>query len=263
MTKDEVKYFLAGLKMVIKRSWPTQGEFAQGVTSKVNLSNILRGNSGTSKVMVKKLADRAGMSVDELVEMGKGTARTRKSDYSPVITQSVVPAIKVTPVMSSSELFSQTGDYSLQITENLMAHAKSVNTSIKGLVEDRERLQKLVEYQQHMINYLAHSVKVINPDKTIDYCNPYYPEHFNVATGSNCADTDCSWCQGECMVEYVFSEGKSVRKVIQEGGSWFVRIAHPIFSPTGKIMKVIVVTQPLDNILQLIKEAGAVDEEVA
>jgi len=263
MTKDEVQYFLAGLKTVIKRSWPTQGEFAEGVTSKVNLYNILRGNSGTSKVMVKKLADRAGVSVDELIEMGKDTVRTRKDDRSPLTIQSGVPAITVTPEMSSSELFSQTADYSLQITENLMAQAKSVNLSIKGLVKDRERLQKLMEYQQHMINYLAYSVKVINPDKTIDYCNPYYPEHFNVAVGSSCADTDCSWCQGECMIEGVFSTGKSVHKVIQEGGSWFLRMAHPIFFPTGKIMKVIVIMQPLDNVRQLIKESGVLDEEVA
>ena len=67
-----MEYFIAGLKSVIKSDWPSQEKFAEGVTSKVNLSNVLRGERGTSLDMRRKLAAKAGLTVEDVIALGKG-----------------------------------------------------------------------------------------------------------------------------------------------------------------------------------------------
>jgi hypothetical protein len=71
MTPETKKYFIKGLRIAIKSSGRTQKEFAQGVTSPVNLSRILRKTSGLSEDMANALAKKAGSDVMGIARIGE------------------------------------------------------------------------------------------------------------------------------------------------------------------------------------------------
>ena len=103
---NNVDAFITGLKMVIRNSWPTQEEFAKGVTSKVNMSNILRGTGGTSYKMRKALAARAGVTVEDVVALGQKKA-TGRNHFSSVGNPELIstPARRATDTAVSDVSF--------------------------------------------------------------------------------------------------------------------------------------------------------------
>jgi hypothetical protein len=80
MTPEEIKYFLKGLALVIDKTGQTQKEFAQGVTSSVNLSRILKQGYGVSSKKATALAKKAGMGVLEVARLGENAERGYKTE---------------------------------------------------------------------------------------------------------------------------------------------------------------------------------------
>ncbi len=128
MTNANTDPFIVGLRKVIKTTAPSQEKFAEGVTSKVNLSNVLRGHSGTSLKMREKLARKAGMTVEEVISVGKRSTLpgiTSGVDFGadPLNTFGKVAE------MSATEILNKVGGLNLDIAEGL------VNGYKKGLLQ--------------------------------------------------------------------------------------------------------------------------------
>lgn len=72
---NDMQAFILGLKTIIRTNWDSQEEFAKGVTSKVNMSNILRGVGGTSFKMRQALPAKAGMTMEDVINIGKSKSK--------------------------------------------------------------------------------------------------------------------------------------------------------------------------------------------
>jgi len=98
MDINEDKCFRAGLRVAIKQSGIKQGAWSEGVTSPVNLSNILRNKVGLSRQMIEALAEKAGMSVAEIIELGKEKDST---EQAPEPTSKQVDPMEVMAAVSA------------------------------------------------------------------------------------------------------------------------------------------------------------------
>jgi len=259
MEKDDIEYFIAGLKSVISGQWPSQEKFAEGVTSKVHLSNVLRGTSGTSLDMRRKLAAKAGFTIEDVIALGKRRLHPEADtveDTAEPDSQAVAFSSDELIDMNSSDLLSKVSDYSSEIADQMMAHAKLVAGSAKALAEERNRLLKLFRREQAVSNSIGEAIKVVNKKYNIGYCNRAYSERYKQVEGDHCSKDNCISCRGACLAGKVFATGKPEQSLVEDNGSWFYKTAYPIPSPNGIIDAVVVVSREMDTLLELMREAG-------
>lgn len=97
MNPETTRFFIEGLKVAIDRTGMSHTEFALGITSKSNLSNILRYKVGTSDKMKTALAKKAGLDVAEIVALGQGGSTQTLSDKAqdrPNRTSDFIPGVQ-------------------------------------------------------------------------------------------------------------------------------------------------------------------------
>lgn len=258
MENSDLNYFVTGLKSVIKSEWPSQEKFAEGVTSKVNLSNVLRLQRGASHEMRKNLAARAGLTVEEVIAIGKRKLHP-EADEPKVTTEPSSSGIPFNAdelsAMRSAELNRKVGWYSSEIIDKMMAHAKQVGATLNMLTEERNRIQELLLLEQKIANTIEEAIKVVNRDLRIVYCNQAYvsmnPDFFS----DDCAGSLCEQCKTGCIAEKVFTAGKPDRSLVERNGSWIYLTAYPMKSEIGIIDHVVIVSREM-NLFQMLEEQG-------
>lgn len=266
MTKDEIPFFISGLRAVIKNAWNSQEEFAEGVTSKVHLSNILRHRVGASPKMRNQLAERAGLSVDDLIEMGKAVAKATAGTQQQVQYIAEAPqaafAAEELDEMSPGELIGKLSDYSSDVTEKLLGQVKAVTSTMKILAEERSRVMGMLQREQLITNSIDETIKVVDTALNIVYCNRAYTEKYRQTAGDTCSFDRCSSCQGSCLAKSVFSTGKPEKRLVEYEGKFFYRTAYPMLSATGTISHAVVVSREIENMEAMLKNIGLKLESV-
>jgi transcriptional regulator with PAS, ATPase and Fis domain len=228
MSNPDVGPFIRGLKRVINSKYSSQVEFAEGVTSKVNLSNILRGNSGTSESMRQKLAERAGMTIEEIISIGK---RSAVSGFNHGQRASDMGAFGNVAEMNATEIINKANDINLGITEHLLNHTRMTNNVISTLTTERDKLLTILQSEQAILNAITDKVKVVDRKLNITYCNRAATEANQQVIGDSCKEPDCDLCNSGCIALSVFTSGKT-KKVLQKtpSGSYESRVAYPQLS---------------------------------
>ena len=247
-TPPEIRYFIAGLKKIIRTSWPTQEEFSRGVTSEVNMSNILRGNTGTSATMRQALAQKAGMSIEEVIELGKASL-----NGEPILNKNIVtPAIMNNNQDEESyfyggsitDILNNIADLSVEMHNNLSNYTKSMTSMTRNLIEERDKLVKLLAQEQAIFNALPGLIKIVNRDMQVVSVNRAMLEKYQVTPGDTCYQDNCALCGGvhdNCIVKQVFQRGKPIRRILHgEQNKWCIMSAFPITDPTWQVEKVVI-----------------------
>jgi len=256
MKDDDMKNFISGLKTVIRRSWPTQEEFAAGITSKVNMSNILRGRSGTSQPMRHALAEKAGMTVEDIIALGKGDPSI-DTRFEPKEKQSTVFVDSFNlSSMSSSDLLSATADYTLRITDRFMNTAKDIGETVKTLVDERNRLVTRLAQEQAVINSINSAIKVVDRNFTIIYCNRAYTELYHLGEDDSCKDSSCCPDTGECITATVFKTGKPAKVLVTYEDKLYCYSGYPVFSSSGIVMHVVIVSELTEEYITIFMAKG-------
>ena len=250
-------HFIVGIKNVIQTYPGTQGEFAEGVCSKVNLSNVLRGNGGTSEKMRRKLAEKAGMTVEDVIALGKQASIPK----TPITTKTEL--FTELSGMSSTEIINKTSTYTAELTESMVTHTRVINNAITQLTQERAKLIEMLHVEQSTINSIDARIKVVNRDNIITNCNKAYTEHTHQVEGDLCNEGDCTLCQNkghECLVTTVFKTGQSIRVMYETpSGNWEVKSAYPQMANTGLVDKVVIMTRDITSIIDHIKSNGITD----
>lgn len=245
-TNGEIKEFITGLRAIIRTSWNTQEEFAQGVTSKVNMSNILRGASGTSFAMRKALAAKAGMSIEEVIALGK-TAMQR-TGQTPVVAPSQeasnteMPEDEAYLGGSASDIMNKASELTLALHTDITQCAKSMTGLLKNLIRERDKLVSLLAQEQAILDSLEESIKVVDRDMNIVYVNRSMMEKFQVTPGDLCVESGCTFCnlpKRGCIAKEVFHKCKAVHRAIKIEGEWYSMVGYPIMDPSWQVVKVV------------------------
>lgn len=260
-SSQEIKDFIAGLKMVIRNQWPTQEAFAKGVTSKVNLSNILRGKVGTSHSMKKALADKAGLTVEEVIAMGKkmalGPIGTREiQESSPDQTK---PDLNEYNYMggSAAELVNMATDYTMTMQSELSNYGKKMTNLFNGVLAERDKLVKLLAQEQSITNALTTGVKVVDRNLKITYVNRAMMEKFFIAPGDVCNNENYPFnIDIEEVLTKVFDRGSVMHKLVLHDGEHYLLTTAPILDPSWLVTHAVVSITPASPFIQLLKEAG-------
>lgn len=272
MEPKEIEHFVKGLKIVIQTAWKTQEAFAEGVTSKVNLSNILRGQGGTSQKMREALASKAGMSVDEIVAIGKGKDLAEQVESPP--TEFVerrrnphyptAPLVEDVTKMESLEILSMVNNHTLVITENLVNHTKSMTETCKQLVIERDNLRKKLSNTEAILNAVTDIVKVVDKDMRVTYCNRAATQQLGQHVGDPCKGTsNCAPCKDGCFAEKVFASGSMQIDIIELKGVHYSRIGYPIVGANGIVNQVLMFVRDSRAFVSLWKELQGVNVENA
>lgn len=167
MNNMEIGYFVKGLDVFLKNTQTTQKDFAEGVTSKVNLSNILSGNSGTSEKMRLALAKKAGLSIDELVNLGKADVvrETGNGHVEPVaepVKKEVVLDHDTIAAMNGLEIMNHTSILKNDMLNTVLCFNKKLNDIISSLTKQRDDLITLLANHKAAINVVEQPMIVIN-----------------------------------------------------------------------------------------------------
>lgn len=246
--KVDIENFLNGLKIVIQRNWLTQEEFAEGVTSKVNLSNVLRGKVGTSRKMRIALAEKAGMSVEDIAQIGSGRAVEVEPNLLPPI-EHLAPNYSLEG-MDSVDFLGAVSHYKSDLVNEADRWAKSVGQFVEKLASERIRLSKQNEDYLVVLNSISEAIKVINTDYKIVFSN-----RANSARNAEHVGDDCLDKNG--IISEVFRTSSKVWKVCEdENGKKYSRIGHPVFRNAAEVVSVCVVSRPVDDFLQLLVDQG-------
>jgi len=256
MKDDDMKNFISGLKTVIRRSWPTQEEFAAGITSKVNMSNILRGRSGTSQPMRHALAEKAGLTVEEIISLGKGES-PMDTRYEPKakVPPSFIDAFKLSD-MTSSDLLSAAAEFNLSITDKFLQMAKDIGETVKTLVSERNRLVTRLAQEQSVINSINSAIKVVDRNFTIIYCNRAYTELYHLGEDDSCKDSSCCPDTGECIAATVFKTGKPAKVLVTYEDKLYCYSGYPVFSSSGIVMHVVIVSELTEEYITIFMAKG-------
>jgi len=263
-TDDAIEYFIAGLKQYIKASDMTQEEFAKGVTSKVNISNILRRTSGTSASMRQALAAKAGMTVEEIVQMGKQLSLPKNGHIAaalPIIEPPQITEPEEASGGSISDIMNRASEYTLGLHAELTGFAKKMAGIIKDLVRERDKLVSLLAQEQAVTNVMPQAIKVLDKDMNVVYVNKTMMERFQCTPGDLCEHDGCNLCMKaglECAARTVFAHGKPVKRIMKINGDWFALSAQPIVDTAWNIIKVVVVISFMTEWLPILHEQGFV-----
>ena len=184
MNTMEIGYFLRGIKLYLEDTQTTQKDFAKGITSKVNLSNILRGNSGTSEKMRQALAKKAGMSVDELIHLGKHGS---KSDNKSLDIHQFAPAALTDEdilTMSGVNLLGKVSELEQQNVAANMIYINQINFIIKVITQQRDDLRKRLADARAVTSALDGLVMEIGKDLKVIQSNRSGFEELGAFPGS-------------------------------------------------------------------------------
>lgn len=240
MNNMEIGHFINGLRVFLKSSEMTQEEFAQGVTSKVNMSNILRGNSGTSEKMRRALAKKAGLSVEDLVSLGKSkspddevvptTAVRMKNGFLPDVSHDAIAS------MSALEIMNQTAELKNHMLEAVVNHNKQLTSFISALTKQRDDLMVMLDEHKASVNVLEQPIITLNRKKVIQDCNRVACESLGVFPGN-------AYTEAHEEVERVFLTGRKEYLKIGE-----VQAAvYPVLDQTGNVKRVVVMLRSLNT----------------
>jgi len=262
MNKEDIKYFMAGLKRVIEHEWTTQEEFSKDVCSAVNLSNILRGNSGTSPSMRQALASKAGRSMEELITIGQygypvQDSMTRAQEHT-IARESEGGAFTTASLAEATadEMLQMINNFISETTEHISNRLRDLAATLNLIVNERNRLAKMVQKHSTMFNSSGDAVKVVNAEHIIVDCNRAYTQQYHKYIGEHC-DDDCSSCDREhCIIAQVFKTSLPERTITCSNGAWFSHMAYPIFSAMNIIDQVVVISRELDGLMVLLEEQG-------
>lgn len=256
MTEQEIKLFIEGLRIVIRTAWSTQKDFAEGVTSVVNMSNILRG-SGTSQKMREALAAKAGMTIEEIVAIGSGRAVTDRSSLHP---EKELPATRLnTKDMSSMDVMGQVADYVTDAQAAVAERTVWVSTICRELVEERDALKASLQQVTGILNSINDGIKVVNQDMVITYCNREYTKMTGKGLGTACKTENCACSSNNelsCLAEKVFDTGLDQQVVTSLDGKPFVVNGAPVYGADGSITHVLSVLRPAAPSIEIFKANG-------
>jgi len=255
-TKD----FITGLKTIIRTSWPTQEEFASGVTSKVNLSNILRGVGGTSYTMRKALAQKAGMTIDEVTKIGRiaeTTPSIRLSEIMPGIGADVEDEDHHPIGGSSNDIMETASEYTFGLHSTITQYAKSMLSLVKDITGERDRLVSLLAQEQVITNTVNTAIKLVSRDKRVLYVNRAMMEKFHTTPGDQCTKTVCGICKtADCVIDSVFVKGKVTQLIGEYEGEFYLVTGYPIMDKDWKVCKALVTMQSATVWIDLLKAQG-------
>jgi len=242
--------FITGLKKIIKIEWETQEEFAKGVTSKVNMSNILRGAVGTSQKMRDALATKAGLTVEEVVDLGRKTLRSGIMPSRPAIQPSEMHEL------TGSEIHGRIHECSRALQEEFNFYHTAMTNAVTGLVQERDDLISLVHQERATLNAISDRVKVVDADLNIIACNRACTEKYMQVIGDKCEVAGRKMCEGSCIAKKAFRSGKVERKLSVDGDAVETCAAYPMVDPDGTVGRVTVVTGSLSDFMEAFKEQG-------
>lgn len=248
----DMQDFINGLKLIIRTSWPTQEEFAKTVTSKVNMSNILRGYVGTSKAMRQALAKRAGKSIEEIIAIGQMASN---GDMTARSTVSATPTEYTGG--SSAELLSIAGEHATNMQNELAFYTKNLTTLLSDVLTERDKLTHLVSQEQAIANSLTAAILVVNSDMRITYVNRPMMEQFMVYPKDSVGSNNCPFCKEiEKLVNKVFNKEGISRGMVTHDGVLFCITACPIMSYDWAVDRVTVAVFSADPFIDMLKEMG-------
>jgi transcriptional regulator with PAS, ATPase and Fis domain len=253
MDKADLDPFIIGLKKIIKSSFPSQEEFAKGVTSKVNLSNVLRGQSGTSQKMRTALASKAEMTVEEVIALGKQSLIGATT--TDLRTRSSQDGFGKVAEMSAAEIYARLGEVNQEISEGLAWHTRNITEAVSSLTSERDKLVSQLHQDQAAMNAINDQIRVIDADMKIVYSNRAATkegEQFIGAIGRNSEKEMCA---------KVFASGKPERKVFEVDGKWYSNVAYPMYASSGLVDRAVLITQDLSPWIELFQEQGWVIPE--
>lgn len=249
-TKD----FIAGLKTIIRTSWPTQEEFAEGVTSKVNLSNVLRGKGGTSYSMRKALAQKAGMSVDAVMKIGRAVEQTPHATLADILPRISADRDETEQLPfggSINDIMTTASEFTLGLQNNITSYAKSMLAIVRDITTERDKLVELLAREQLVCNTMDEAIKLVSKDKRTIYANRSMMEKFQDTPGDDCTQESCLQ-----LLDEVLGTGKVIRRlVIHDLGTLFVT-GYPITDRKWQVTHVLIVVQMGDGWMRFLQEQG-------
>jgi hypothetical protein len=253
--------FIAGLKTIIRTSWPSQEKFAQGVTSKVNMSNILRGAGGTSYAMRKALAEKAGMTIEDITKLGRAPKHIPVINLAaimPGMTADVPPEDAIPYGGSINEVMNTASDFTFGLHANITHYAKAMLALVKDITTERDKLLDLLAREQMITNTLDESIKLVSREKRVIYVNRAMMEKFHVTPGDqiyHAAEGSLCHLTGH-LIDKVCAQGKQVQEIASHSlGPLFIT-GYPIVDKTWQVTQVLVVVQLGSSWLDLLRESG-------
>lgn len=240
--------FVVGLKQVIQSKGISQKAFAEGVTSKVNLSNILNNKGGASSSMREKLSKKAGMSIEDVIAAGKQAVTGATPEVANA--SSFGPA----DTMTTSEVLNRASELNMDITKQIMQYTGNVTAALSALSNERDRLLHELSDEQSVLNSIGDSIKVVDRDLQILQCNRANTEKKQQRAGDYCREDDCQLCDDGCMAEKVFLGGKPEYAINFKDSTTESRVAYPMLGPTGSVAKVIIMTRDITVMLKMISD---------
>ncbi len=261
MTENHIDNpFLEGIKLVIKTQFPSQKDFAKGVTSDVNLSNVLRGKGGTSEAMRRRLAERANMSIEDVVALGKKSLEKKEETH----TMSTSPnhfAEKL-PEMSASDIISSVNTACNNINTQLLNHTQVLTNVVTALTAERDKLINSLHQEQSILNAVTDRIKLVNTKYEIVYCNRAYTEKHVMFPGDSIKDEkDKASLSLELIVKTLTLGTPSIDLVKNSEGKMESVMAYPQFYRDGSINGVLVVNRSIHQFETLLNNMGYVKRE--
>ena len=253
MTPQNIAYFISGLKQAIHHSETTQEKFAEGVTSKVNLSNVLRGVSGTSQKMREALAAKAGTTVEELVVRG-----TQLNDpYKELPEDDKHAAINVTE-MSASSIQSEIHRRNQELHVSINEHTQFMYNTVTELIQERTKLLNLWAQDRSILNTMQTAVMLVGKDGRIVHCNRATTEAFGLFPGDNCkAHSGCHGCtKSDCAISTAFATGRAKARIGYKNGRYTECKAVPVTNEFGEITQVVMGLRDVSPLVQAIKDCN-------
>lgn len=189
MNSMEIGYFVKGLDVFLKNTQMTQKDFAEGVTSKVNLSNILNGNSGTSEKMRLALAKKAGLSIDELVNLGKTdmshtNGNARVEPVAEPVEKEIVLDHDTIAAMNGLEIMNHTSTLKNDMLNTVLCFNKKLNDIISSLTKQRDDLMMMLSEHKASVNALEQPMITIKKNLTVVESNRAACEELSIFPGT-------------------------------------------------------------------------------
>ena len=241
---EEAQDFIAGLKVIVRNNWSSQEEFAKGVTSKVNMSNILRGAGGTSYKMREALAARAGMTVQDVIELGRRKLRPKQE--IPELVMPINLEDEIENGKTVAEIMATATTLTAQLHTEMSIYAKEVTRLLHIVTTERDKLLALLAQEQSVVNATPVAVKMLNHNRKVIYANKAMTECFQVTVGDVPAEGQvctCGMCKENdtCVVDIALHKAKTANRIIKHTDDvHYMVAAYPIIDNAWTVSRVVV-----------------------
>lgn len=254
MKPQDISYFIAGLKHTIQSSPMTQEEFAHGVTSKVNLSNVLRETSGTSQKMRVALAAKAGLTVDDLVMLGKELQRDLPQQelrmHPPEVDTLSNPL-----ELSDADLITEISQRKYTALNSVQETIQKCMDIIRTLLSEKNKLVSLLARDQSVINGVTTNIFIVTADKHITFCNRAATERFTVFPGDTMKKLGLCHCDdAACVINNALHTGNRATQLFKVNGEFLECTAHPMMDPSGVYDRVVLTIRDITDAISLYLE---------